>query len=62
MTTIKVKTRSGEVTTMQVQELMEVDGEPYRGKDSMADAVIALQERVAEIEAVVFAEPAEVPA
>ena len=60
MTTLKIKTRSGEVTTMQVQELMEVDGEPFVGKDSLDEFVKGLSERVVALEAEVLAtEPAE---
>ena len=64
MTTIKIKTKTtGEIVSMQVQELMEVNGEPYTGRDSLEEFVRGLSERVVALEAAVFAEqPAEVPA
>ena len=33
MISLKVKTRSGMIQTLQVEQLIEVDGERYRGGD-----------------------------
>lgn len=53
MTTLRIKTKTGAITEMQVAELIEVDGKPYKSGDDFDElrcAVIHLEGRVATIE------------
>ncbi len=39
MISLKVKTRSGMIQTLQVEQLIEVDGERYRGGDTRIEDI-----------------------
>lgn len=49
MITLRIKTKTGHVSEMQVEELLAVDGQPYRGADDyqeLRDAIAHLSGRV----------------
>ena len=59
MITLKVKTKTGTITDMQVAELMDVDGKPFKsGEDfqEIRDAVIHLEGRVQTLETLLVSE------
>ena len=54
---LRVKTRSGEFTTFQVEELLEVDGKPYRQGDEteyLTAQIAELRGRLTTIERAIF--------
>lgn len=57
MTTLRIKTKTGHITEMQVEELLEVDGKPFRTDDEfkdVRDAVIHLEGRVSALESALY--------
>lgn len=53
MMTLRIKTKSGAITEMAVEELIEVDGKPYKSADEyqeLRDAVMHLEGRVSGLE------------
>lgn len=54
--TIKSKSKTGQVIEIQVQEILEIDGQPYRPSGdytALASLVNHLSGRIAAIEAIV---------
>jgi hypothetical protein len=60
MPTIKVKTKSGFITDMTIDEIIEIDGKPYAPGESLADRLAFLEGRVSAIETI-FTRQEEIP-
>lgn len=63
MIEIKAKTRSGVIQSFHVEEILEIDGKPYRGMpEDLRDAILHLEGRVVALENIISgAGPASTP-
>lgn len=51
MVTLTVKGKSGQITDLQVEELISIDGQRFRGQEeNVRDAVLHMEGRVVAIE------------
>lgn len=50
MLTLKIKTRSGDIADLTVEELIAIDGQPFTDGGSLKDAVVHLEGRLVALE------------
>lgn len=51
---IFIRNKSGQTVHLQIEELLEIDGKPYRGSAEVNDRLVALETQVAFIQSMVF--------